>query len=71
MPNQSAALDRYYHEIQDVILSRQNPITGLVEKFKYTQSPLDALHAKYSTTTGNTAPPPGMPWWVSANGMVR
>jgi hypothetical protein len=62
MPNQSAALDRYYHEIQDVILSRQNPITGLVEKFKYTQSPLDALHAK---------PPPGMPWWVSANGMVR
>jgi phosphorylase kinase alpha/beta subunit len=122
MSNQSAALDRYYCEIQDVILARQNPITGLlpastaitahgdytdawvrdnvysilavwglalayrrvgatpgrlyilensviklmrgllfcmmrqaskVEKFKYTQSPLDALHAKYSTTTGD------------------
>ncbi len=122
MSNQSAALDRYYNEIQDVILARQNPITGLlpastaitahgdytdawvrdnvysilavwglalayrrvgatpgrlyilensviklmrgllfcmmrqaskVEKFKYTQSPLDALHAKYSTTTGD------------------
>jgi phosphorylase kinase alpha/beta subunit len=122
MSNQSVALDRYYREIQDVILTRQNPITGLlpastavtahgdytdawvrdnvysilavwglalayrrsgappgrlyvlensvtklmrgllfcmmrqaakVEKFKYTQSPLDALHAKYSTTTGD------------------
>jgi phosphorylase kinase alpha/beta subunit len=115
------ALDRYYQEIQDTILSRQHPISGLlpastavtahgdytdawvrdnvysilavwglalayrragsppgrlpllensviklmrgllvsmmrqaqkVEKFKYSQSPLDALHAKYSTTTG-------------------
>ncbi len=115
------ALDRYYQEIYDTILSRQHPITGLlpastavtahgdytdawvrdnvysilavwglalayrragsppgrlhllensvvklmrgllvcmmrqaqkVEKFKYSQSPLDALHAKYSTTTG-------------------
>jgi phosphorylase kinase alpha/beta subunit len=115
------ALDRYYQEISDTILSRQHPITGLlpastavtahgdytdawvrdnvysilavwglalayrragsppgrlhllensvvklmrgllvsmmrqaqkVEKFKYSQSPLDALHAKYSTTTG-------------------
>jgi phosphorylase kinase alpha/beta subunit len=114
-------LDRYYQEIQDTILSRQHPISGLlpastavtahgdytdawvrdnvysilavwglalayrragsppgrlpllensviklmrgllvsmmrqaqkVEKFKYSQSPLDALHAKYSTTTG-------------------
>jgi phosphorylase kinase alpha/beta subunit len=115
------ALDRYYQEIYDTILSRQHPISGLlpastavtahgdytdawvrdnvysilavwglalayrragsppgrlhllensvvklmrgllfsmmrqaqkVEKFKYSQSPLDALHAKYSTTTG-------------------
>jgi phosphorylase kinase alpha/beta subunit len=122
MSNQSTALDRYYREIQDVILVRQNPITGLlpastaitahgdytdawvrdnvysilavwglalayrragappgrlyalensvvklmrgllfcmmrqatkVEQFKYTQSPSDALHAKYSTTTGD------------------
>ncbi len=122
MSDQLIALDRYYHQIQDVILDRQNPITGLlpastaitahgdytdawvrdnvysilavwglalayrrvgappgrlyilensviklmrgllfcmmrqslkVEKFKYTQSPLDALHAKYSTTTGD------------------
>jgi phosphorylase kinase alpha/beta subunit len=115
------SLDRYYQEIQDTILSRQHPISGLlpastavtahgdytdawvrdnvysilavwglalayrragapagrlhllensvvklmrgllvsmmrqapkVEKFKYSQSPLDALHAKYSTTSG-------------------
>ncbi len=25
-----------------------------VEKFKYTQSPVDSLHAKYSVTTGKT-----------------
>jgi phosphorylase kinase alpha/beta subunit len=119
-PNQ--LLDRYYQEVQDTILSRQNPITGLlpastavtahgdytdawvrdnvysilvvwglalayrrhgapagrlyvlensviklmrgllfammkqadkVERFKYSQSPLDALHAKYSTSTGD------------------
>lgn len=25
-----------------------------VEKFKYSQSPLDALHAKYDVTTGKT-----------------
>ena len=116
-------LERYYQQIQTVILSRQNPITGLlpastavnahgdytdawvrdnvysilavwglalayrkvdefdqrtfelehsaiklmrgllyammrqadkVEKFKRTQSPLDALHAKYDTSTGAT-----------------
>jgi phosphorylase kinase alpha/beta subunit len=115
-------LDRYYQHIQSIILSRQNPITGLfpastaitahgdytdawvrdnvytilavwglalayrkvdappgrlfqleqsvvklmrgllfcmlrqadkVERFKQTQSPLDALHAKYSTHTGD------------------
>jgi phosphorylase kinase alpha/beta subunit len=115
-------LDAYYQEIQAVILSRQNPITGLlpastavtahgnytdawvrdnvysilavwglalayrkfddskgrtyelehsviklmrgllfammrqaakVEKFKHTQSPLDSLHAKYDTNTGD------------------
>jgi phosphorylase kinase alpha/beta subunit len=122
MSTSAQLLDRYYQEIQEVILSRQNPITGLlpastaitahgdytdawvrdnvysilavwglalayrrqgapaghlyllehsviklmrgllfcmmkqaskVEKFKDTQSPLDALHAKYSTTTGD------------------
>jgi phosphorylase kinase alpha/beta subunit len=122
MSNSAQLLDRYYQEIQEVILSRQNPITGLlpastaitahgdytdawvrdnvysilavwglalayrrqgapagrlyslehsivklmrgllfcmmkqaskVEKFKDTQSPLDALHAKYSTTSGD------------------
>ncbi|MCU0568328.1 MAG: glycoside hydrolase family 15 protein [Oculatellaceae cyanobacterium Prado106] len=116
-------LDAYYREIKAVILSRQNPITGLlpastaitlhgnytdawvrdnvysilavwglalayrkqddnqgrtyelehsviklmrgllfammrqapkVERFKVTQAPLDALHAKYDTSTGNT-----------------
>lgn len=115
-------LDDYYHQIKTIILSRQNPITGLlpastaitahgdytdawvrdnvysilavwglaiayrkvdddkgrtyelehsvvklmrgllfamlrqahkVEKFKNTQSPLDALHAKYNTATGD------------------
>jgi phosphorylase kinase alpha/beta subunit len=120
--NRSGQLDRYYHQIQSIILSRQNPITGLfpastaitahgdytdawvrdnvytilavwglalayrkvdappgrlfeleqsviklmrgllfcmlrqadkVERFKQTQSPLDALHAKYSTHTGD------------------
>lgn len=119
-------LDHYYQQIQTVILSRQNPITGLlpastavnahgdytdawvrdnvysilavwglalayrktdadngrtyelehsviklmrgllfammrqahkVERFKQTQSPMDALHAKYSTTTGDTVVP--------------
>jgi len=118
-----AKLDAYYQEIKSVILSRQNPITGLlpastainahgnytdawvrdnvysilavwglalayrkldldqgrtyelehsviklmrgllfammrqapkVEKFKVTQDPLDALHAKYDTGTGDT-----------------
>jgi phosphorylase kinase alpha/beta subunit len=117
-----SALDRYYQEVQAVILSRQNPVTGLlpastaitthgdytdawvrdnvysilavwglalaygrhgspagrlhllkhsvvklmrgllfammkqapkVEKFKATQAPLDALHAKYNTQTGD------------------
>lgn len=121
-----ARLDRYYQEIQTVILSRQNPITGLlpastavnahgdytdawvrdnvysilavwglalsyrkidldqgrtyelehaviklmrgllfammrqshkVERFKQTQSPMDSLHAKYSTTSGDTVVP--------------
>ncbi|BBP43444.1 glycoside hydrolase family 15 protein [Thiosulfativibrio zosterae] len=116
-------LDRYYHQVSDIILARQNPITGLlpastaitahgdytdawvrdnvysilaiwglglayrkvndtegravlleqsvvklmrglliammkqshkVEAFKFTQNPLDALHAKYSTTTGDS-----------------
>jgi phosphorylase kinase alpha/beta subunit len=120
--NRSQQLDRYYRQIQTIILSRQNPITGLfpastaitahgdytdawvrdnvytilavwglalayrkvdappgrlfeleqsvvklmrgllfcmlrqadkVEQFKQTQSPLDALHAKYSTHTGD------------------
>jgi phosphorylase kinase alpha/beta subunit len=120
--NRSQELDRYYQQIQAIILSRQNPITGLfpastaitahgdytdawvrdnvytilavwglalayrkvdappgrlfeleqsvvklmrgllfcmlrqadkVERFKQTQSPLDALHAKYSTHTGD------------------
>ena len=120
--NRSQQLDRYYHQIQSIILSRQNPITGLfpastaitahgdytdawvrdnvytilavwglalayrkvdappgrlfeleqsvvklmrgllfcmlrqsgkVEQFKQTQSPLDALHAKYNTQTGD------------------
>jgi phosphorylase kinase alpha/beta subunit len=120
--NRSQQLDRYYQQIQSIILSRQNPITGLfpastaitahgdytdawvrdnvytilavwglalayrkvdappgrlfeleqsvvklmrgllfcmlrqadkVEQFKQTQSPLDALHAKYSTQTGD------------------
>jgi phosphorylase kinase alpha/beta subunit len=120
--NRSQQLDRYYQQIQSIILSRQNPITGLfpastaitahgdytdawvrdnvytilavwglalayrkvdappgrlfeleqsvvklmrgllfcmlrqaekVEQFKQTQSPLDALHAKYSTHTGD------------------
>jgi phosphorylase kinase alpha/beta subunit len=120
--NRSQQLDRYYQQIQSIILSRQNPITGLfpastaitahgdytdawvrdnvytilavwglalayrkvdappgrlfeleqsviklmrgllfcmlrqadkVERFKQTQSPLDALHAKYSTHTGD------------------
>ena len=118
----SEQLDRYYQQIQSIILSRQNPITGLfpastaitahgdytdawvrdnvytilavwglalayrkvdappgrlfeleqsvvklmrgllfcmlrqadkVERFKQTQSPLDALHAKYSTHSGD------------------
>ena len=118
----SQQIDRYYHQIQSIILSRQNPITGLfpastaitahgdytdawvrdnvytilavwglalayrkvdappgrlfeleqsvvklmrgllfcmlrqadkVEQFKQTQSPLDALHAKYNTHTGD------------------
>jgi phosphorylase kinase alpha/beta subunit len=121
-----ARLDVFYGEIQKVILSRQNPITGLlpastavnehgdytdawvrdnvysilavwglalayrktdlaagrgyelehsvvklmrgllfsmmrqahkVEKFKQSQSPMDALHAKYSTTSGDTVVP--------------
>ena len=116
-------LDRYYHQVSDIILARQNPITGLlpastaitahgdytdawvrdnvysilavwgvglayrkvddtegravlleqsvvklmrglltsmmkqshkVEAFKYSQNPLDALHAKYSTTSGDS-----------------
>jgi phosphorylase kinase alpha/beta subunit len=120
--NRSQQLDRYYQQIQLMILDRQNPITGLfpastaitahgdytdawvrdnvytilavwglalayrkvdappgrlfeleqsviklmrgllfcmmrqaekVEQFKQTQSPLDALHAKYSTQTGD------------------
>ncbi len=120
--NRSQQLDRYYQQIQAIILDRQNPITGLfpastaitahgdytdawvrdnvytilavwglalayrkvdappgrlfeleqsviklmrgllfcmmrqapkVEQFKQTQSPLDALHAKYSTQTGD------------------
>ena len=120
--SRSQQLDRYYQQIQSIILSRQNPITGLfpastavtahgdytdawvrdnvytilavwglalayrkvdappgrlfeleqsvvklmrgllfcmlrqadkVEQFKQTQSPLDALHAKYSTHTGD------------------
>jgi phosphorylase kinase alpha/beta subunit len=120
--NRSQQLDRYYHQIEAIILSRQNPITGLfpastaitahgdytdawvrdnvytilavwglalayrkvdappgrlfeleqsviklmrgllfcmlrqadkVEQFKQTQSPLDALHAKYNTQTGD------------------
>jgi phosphorylase kinase alpha/beta subunit len=120
--NRSQQLDRYYQQIQSIILSRQNPITGLfpastaitahgdytdawvrdnvytilavwglalayrkvdappgrlfeleqsvvklmrgllfcmlrqadkVERFKQTQSPLDALHAKYSTHSGD------------------
>ncbi len=120
--NRSQQLDRYYQQIQSIILDRQNPITGLfpastaitahgdytdawvrdnvytilavwglalayrkvdappgrlfeleqsviklmrgllfcmmrqagkVEQFKQTQSPLDALHAKYSTQTGD------------------
>ncbi|WP_373541961.1 glycoside hydrolase family 15 protein [Chamaesiphon sp.] len=120
--NRSQQLDRYYQQIQAIILSRQNPITGLfpastaitahgdytdawvrdnvytilavwglalayrkvdappgrlfeleqsvvklmrgllfcmlrqaekVERFKQTQSPLDALHAKYSTHSGD------------------
>jgi phosphorylase kinase alpha/beta subunit len=120
--NRSQQLDRYYQQIQSIILSRQNPITGLfpastaitahgdytdawvrdnvysilavwglalayrkvdappgrlfeleqsvvklmrgllfcmlrqadkVEQFKQTQSPLDALHAKYNTHTGD------------------
>ncbi len=120
--NRSQQLDRYYHQIQSIVLSRQNPITGLfpastaitahgdytdawvrdnvytilavwglalayrkvdappgrlfeleqsvvklmrgllfcmmrqaakVEQFKQTQSPADALHAKYSTHTGD------------------
>ncbi|WP_310422128.1 glycoside hydrolase family 15 protein [Chamaesiphon sp. VAR_48_metabat_135_sub] len=120
--NRSQQLDRYYQQIQSIILSRQSPITGLfpastaitahgdytdawvrdnvytilavwglalayrkvdappgrlfeleqsvvklmrgllfcmlrqadkVEQFKQTQSPLDALHAKYSTHTGD------------------
>ncbi|MEB3293068.1 MAG: glycoside hydrolase family 15 protein, partial [Synechococcales bacterium] len=124
--NLDARLDRYYQQVQTVILSRQNPITGLlpastavnahgdytdawvrdnvysilavwglaiayrkvdidqgrsyeldhaviklmrgllfammrqaakVERFKQTQSPLDSLHAKYSTTTGDTVVP--------------
>ena len=118
----SQQLDRYYQQIQSIILSRQNPITGLfpastaitahgdytdawvrdnvytilavwglalayrkvdappgrlfeleqsvvklmrgllfcmlrqadkVERFKQTQSPLDALHAKYNTNSGD------------------
>jgi phosphorylase kinase alpha/beta subunit len=126
MPTLESRLDRFYGEIQTVILSRQNPITGLlpastavnahgdytdawvrdnvysilavwglalayrktdlasgrlyeleqsvvklmrgllfsmmrqaykVEKFKQTQSPTDALHAKYSTATGDTVVP--------------
>jgi phosphorylase kinase alpha/beta subunit len=121
-PNRSVSLDRYYHQIQSIILDRQNPITGLfpastaitahgdytdawvrdnvytifavwglalayrkvdappgrlfeleqsvvklmrgllfcmmrqahkVERFKQTQAPLDALHAKYNTQTGD------------------
>ena len=121
--NLESRLDRFYHEVNTVILSRQNPITGLlpastaindhgdytdawvrdnvysilavwglamayrktdadqgrtyalehsvvklmrgllfsmmrqahkVEKFKQNQMLLDALHAKYSTTTGDT-----------------
>ncbi len=121
--NSKTPLETYYQQIQTVILSRQNPITGLlpastavnahgdytdawvrdnvysilavwglalayrkvdefdqrtfelehsvvklmrgllysmmrqadkVEKFKRTQSPLDALHAKYDTNTGDT-----------------
>jgi phosphorylase kinase alpha/beta subunit len=120
--NRSQQLDRYYQQIQSIVLSRQNPITGLfpastaitahgdytdawvrdnvytilavwglalayrkvdappgrlfeleqsvvklmrgllfcmlrqaakVEQFKQTQSPADALHAKYSTHTGD------------------
>jgi phosphorylase kinase alpha/beta subunit len=120
--NRSQQLDRYYQEIQSIIIDRQNPITGLfpastaitahgdytdawvrdnvytilavwglalayrkvdappgrlfelehsviklmrgllfcmmrqadkVEQFKQTQSPLNALHAKYSTQTGD------------------
>jgi phosphorylase kinase alpha/beta subunit len=119
----TSTLDRYYQEIQSIILTRQNPVTGLmpastainahgnytdawvrdnvysilavwglalayrklddnqgrayelehsvvklmrgllfammrqahkVEKFKVTQAPLDALHAKYDTGTGDT-----------------
>ncbi len=121
--NRSQQLDRYYQQVQSIILSRQNPITGLfpastaitahgdytdawvrdnvytilavwglalayrkvdappgrlfeleqsvvklmrgllfcmlrqaakVEQFKQTQAPLDALHAKYNTHTGDT-----------------
>ncbi len=120
--NRSQQLDRYYQQIQTIILDRQNPVTGLfpastaitahgdytdawvrdnvytilavwglalayrkvdapagrlfeleqsvvklmrgllfcmlrqapkVEQFKHTQSPADALHAKYSTQTGD------------------
>jgi phosphorylase kinase alpha/beta subunit len=120
--NRSQQLDRYYRAVQSIVLSRQNPITGLfpastaitahgdytdawvrdnvytilavwglalayrkvdappgrlfeleqsvvklmrgllfcmlrqadkVEQFKQTQSPADALHAKYSTHTGD------------------
>jgi phosphorylase kinase alpha/beta subunit len=123
VPSRAQLLDAYYQEIQTVILSRQNPITGLlpastavnehgdytdawvrdnvysilavwglalayrkldvdqgrtyelehsviklmrgllfammrqaqkVEAFKVSQNPLDALHAKYDTNTGDT-----------------
>lgn len=126
MPTLEARLDGFYGEIQRVILSRQNPITGLlpastavndhgdytdawvrdnvysilavwglalayrktdlvagrgyeleqsvvklmrgllfsmmrqagkVEAFKQSQLPMDALHAKYSTSTGDTVVP--------------
>ncbi|MEB3181070.1 MAG: glycoside hydrolase family 15 protein [Nostocaceae cyanobacterium] len=122
VPQLSSQLDHYYQQIKTIILSRQNPITGLlpastavtahgdytdawvrdnvysilavwglaiayrkldddngrtyelefsvvklmrgllfammrqagkVEKFKHTQAPLDALHAKYNTSSGD------------------
>lgn len=51
-PNQASRLEGAVVKLMRGLLGAMMKQADKVERFKYTQSPLDALHAKYDTRTG-------------------